>query len=188
MSNPKRCQAKMAALPKNIFTLHGLWPSYQSGRWIDKCNSGTQISIKGDTTDLFEMMKIFWPSYTKGNDEFWSHEYNTHGFCYTDKYNLQDFRPYFEFSMNLFNTHQLDQTLLRTFGDISGIHEFDVNDLKNKIGLVLGDLKFELDCKRFNSKQYLQEIRFFFDLKLNPIPLRYSSDCKMDEPILIEFQ
>ncbi len=188
ISDPKHCHEKIYSIPKNILTLHGLWPSYQNSKRIDKCNTGTEVLIKKDSSDLFQMMQIYWLSFTKTNEDFWSHEYNTHGFCYTEKFKFDDFKPFFEFTMTLFNDHQMDQILLKALGEQSGLKEFTVRDLKNHIKGVVGDLIFELDCKRFYSKQYLQEIRFLFDLNLNPIQIPYPTDCKVDEPIFIDFQ
>jgi len=169
-------------------TLHGLWPSYKNGKRLQTCNTETQIDVKGDASDLFDSMKIFWPSFSKGNEEFWTHEYNKHGYCYIKKYNLREYRDFFMFVMDLFNRHRFDQIMLKAFGDLSGLQQFDMIDLTNHISQVMTGLHFDLDCKRFDSKQYLQEIRFFFDLDLEPIQMRYPTDCKIGEPIYIDFQ
>jgi ribonuclease T2 len=169
-------------------TLHGLWPNYQSGRRVRTCNTGTQIQVESNTSDLYKSMNDFWPSFTKTNEDFWTHEYNKHGYCYTQKYNLNDYTDFFGFTMDLFNRHRFDQIMLKAFGQIEGLQEFDMIDLSNHISQVMPGLYFDLDCKRFDSKQYLQEIRFFFDLDLEPIQLRFPTDCRMNEPIYIDFQ
>jgi ribonuclease T2 len=179
----------MKDLPKNVFTMHGLWPSYSSGQQIGDCNKGADVKIVEDQSDLFLEMDTKWPSYTSGNTKFWGHEYNKHGFCYTSKYKTQDYKEYFRFALNVFKKHSLDMLMKKAFGDLTGEHSFTVQDLIGHLQAVLGDLVFELDCKPVSGgHQHIQEVRFFFDLDLKPTtnyPRR--TDCKDNKPIFVQF-
>lgn len=187
--NSAQCQDKMKDLPKNVFTMHGLWPSYASGQQIGDCNKGTDVQIVEDQSDLFLEMDKKWPSYTSPNTKFWSHEYNKHGFCYRNKYNIPDYKEFFRFAMNAFEKHSLDLAMQRAFGDLTGEHSFSVQDLTGHLQAALGDLIFELDCKPVSGgHQHLQELRFFFDLDLKPTnnyPRR--SDCSNNKPVFVMF-
>jgi hypothetical protein len=137
-------------------------------------------------------MKIKWPSLSSqnNNENFWTHEYNKHGYCYMKKYNLgDDYKKYFEYSMNLFDKHDFGNVMINAFGQLSGEQSFGVNELNSHLGRVVGGNVFELDCKNVNGKQYLAELRFFFDLELEPFteyPRR--GNCNSSKPIYVDFQ
>ena len=72
------CGKKADHVYKNTMTIHGLWPSLKSGKYLDTCTSG--VSIEDDGTPLFDDLKQYWPSFSKSNKAFWEHEYNKHGY------------------------------------------------------------------------------------------------------------
>ena len=180
----------MKDLPKNHFSMHGLWPSFSNGQQIGDCNSGSDIKIIEDASDLFSEMDVKWPSYTSPNTKFWGHEFNKHGFCYTTKYKIQDYKLYFKYALNVFDKYSFDTVMKRAFGDLQGEHSFSVQDLMSHLQAQLGDLIFELDCKPVSGgHQHLQEVRFFFDLDLKPTsnyPRR--TDCNNNKPVFVFFR
>jgi ribonuclease I len=187
-SNSHNCADRLQSIPKNIFTLHGLWPNLSNGHKMDKCNPGGEVKIKKGASQIFDEMEKFWISFTHDDNSFWSHEYNTHGFCYTQKYNIDDPLHYFEYALNLYKKHDLGRIFLRAFGNVTGSHSFDLHDLDNHIDRATGDLKYELVCRHYEHKQYLQEIRFFFDLNLNAMDIGRKGDCNQNSPIIVDFQ
>lgn len=187
--DPAKCSKKIKDLPKNIFTLHGLWPSYGNGKQIAECNTGEKIKIKIEDVDLNNKMNIWWVSYTKSNVDFWTHEYNKHGYCYNYRYNFVDPNVFFKYAIDVFAKYQLHETMRKAVDEKPGEQAYDTLELINNFKRILGPLKFRLDCGFTKGKQYLQEIRFYFDLDLTPIePIHYSSDCKTDKPIYVVFQ
>jgi ribonuclease T2 len=171
---------KIKSIPKNIFTLHGLWPSYRDGRKIEECNKGALIDVKINEEKLQNEMAIYWVSFTSENQQFWNHEYNKHGYCYSERYKLYDPDNFFNMGMNLFKSNALDQLMHRALNHVvmnSNTLSFTYPELL-KIFEKATNLKFSLDCKKINNKTYLSEIRFYFDLEMKPIDHQTSSDCK----------
>jgi ribonuclease T2 len=188
--NSSQCKDVIKSIPKNSFTLHGLWPSNSSGKNNPVCSTGEEITIRDDGSEIFDHMEKKWISYTSPNEKFWTHEYNKHGLCFMKKYNKQSFKEYFKFALEVFNRHNLDNIMLNAFdAEVSGERSFGVNELISKLQSVLGGLIFELDCKNYNGKQHLQEIRFYFDIDFEPFsfyPKR--TDCNANKPIYVVFQ
>ena len=64
------------------FIIHGLWPSYQSGKYMQDCNNEEEIYIDLNNQTSDEIVKL-WPGlYSKSDISFWRHEYNKNGYCY----------------------------------------------------------------------------------------------------------
>jgi ribonuclease T2 len=103
----QECKDKIKSIPKNIFTLHGLWPSYRNGKMIEECNKGELINVKITEEDLLKEMLTFWISYTSDNQNFWNHEYNKHGYCYSERYKQYNPDNFFNKSMSLYNQYSL---------------------------------------------------------------------------------
>jgi len=90
--------------------------------------------------------------------------------------------------LDIFNDYSLDQLMIKTFGKMSGEHQFQHDDLKSHFQGQVGKLQFDLSCKYYNDKQFLQEIRFYFDLNLKPIDSTlHSDDCSKKDPIYLSF-
>jgi ribonuclease I len=183
-----RCRSKMESIPKNIFTIHGLWPNLSTGERLDKCNQGEDIIIEQDESEIYEQMETFWISFTHDNDSFWTHEYNTHGFCYAEKYNIEDPKEFFKYALGIYKQHDMSTIFKRALGDLSGSHSFDFHELDHKVAGVTGDLKYEFVCRHYNSHQYLQEIRFNIDLELHPVEFEGKGECNKNSPIVVDFQ
>ena len=69
------CGSKADHVYKNKMTIHGLWPSLKSGKYLKECTSG--ITIVDDGSSLYKDMKQYWPTFSSNTNEyFWGHEYN----------------------------------------------------------------------------------------------------------------
>lgn len=187
-TNTEHCNLRLRSIPKNIFTLHGLWPNYSDGKKMDKCNPGSEIKIEKGASQIFEEMETFWISFSRDDSSFWSHEYNTHGYCYTQKYNIEDPLHYFRYALGIYKEYDFGKLFLRAFGNLSGSHSFEYDDLYHHINRETGDLKYELVCRYYEHKQYLQEVRFFFDLNMKAMDIGRNGDCNPKKPIFVDFQ
>lgn len=73
--------------PSNSWTIHGLWPDNCDGTYEENCDSSrdyTDISTilkKFDKTDVLDYMNTYWISDDESNEDFWEHEWSTHGTC-----------------------------------------------------------------------------------------------------------
>ena len=166
-----------------------MWPSYSNGQKITKCNSGTQIQVTRDENDLFEQMDSQWISYTGDNLSFWSHEMNSHGYCYIQKYKIDNYNDYFRKALQIFNNNNLDTLMKEAFGEQSETMEFSVTELKQGLKRASGGLNFDLDCIGHNGQQHLREVRFYFDLDFETVRNdSLTSNCKSSQPVYVHFE
>ena len=97
------CKEKLAKMKPNTMSLHGLWPSLKSGKMLPACNTGKTINVENDGTPIFQRMEVTWPSFMKSDEEFWTHEYNKHGFCYVNENHLSGYKDYFQKTLDFFD-------------------------------------------------------------------------------------
>ena len=168
-------------------TLHGLWPNLRNGNMLPACNTGKDVPIRIADKSLLAAMQSDWPSYTGPDEKFWTHEYNKHGFCYTEKTKTEGYVPYFSLGMEIFKKHNLENFISDL---INESHEAEIaiktDDLKALITKKFPLIKFDFDCKKFGTKSYLEEIRIYLDLDFNSfVPPKGHSDCSASAPIYI---
>jgi ribonuclease I len=174
----------------NIFGIHGLWPMFESEERIPECNTGDKINVDplGETRDI---MEVYWTSLKGDNIDFWEYEYNKHGHCLTERYKLANEQIYFDGSVKIYQTWALDQLMTHALGDIkmksSDALEFSFEELTDLIQNARKELYFTIRCLRFKGKQYLNDIRIYFDLEFNPLDHEQATNCKMEENIYITF-
>lgn len=168
-------------------TLHGLWPSLKSGNMLPECNTGKDIPISIADKTLLTTMQSHWPSYTGPDEKFWTHEYNKHGFCYTNKSKTEGYIPYFNIGMEIFKKNNLENFISEL---IDGSNEPEIaittEELKVLVAKKFPDIKYNFDCKKSGAKSYLAEIRIYLDLDFNSfMPPKGRSDCPASQPIYI---
>ncbi|KIW16179.1 hypothetical protein PV08_06230 [Exophiala spinifera] len=105
-------EAKGQLLPKNTWTLHGLWPDFCNGSYTQYCDlsrqydptpspnttnglrNGTAVpAYKGPSIDTFlapfgkddllAWMNTYWINQGAPNSDFWAHEFSKHATCYS---------------------------------------------------------------------------------------------------------
>ncbi|EJF67147.1 ribonuclease T2 [Dichomitus squalens LYAD-421 SS1] len=75
--------------PANSWTIHGLWPDNCDGTFSENCDSSRDYTdIAGLLTDqgasdTLSYMQEFWVDINGQNEQFWEHEWSTHGTCYS---------------------------------------------------------------------------------------------------------
>lgn len=180
------CNNKLNIITNNTFTLHGLWPSHSSGQQMHDCNSGEKIPIADDGSLVFkEMMKV-WPSLSGPNEGFWTHEYNCHGYCFMEKYKYTNPNVFFNYTINLFDKHNLANLLKEDIPLLPQEMEYNYSDLIKRVQKNVPTLQFKLECYFHNNKQYLFEVRFLFDLELKPLEIdSFHTNCKNQNTYVI---
>jgi ribonuclease I len=182
------CREKTKTWKKNVFTIHGLWPNGPNGEQLPTCNTLQKINFQINDSNLQEKMDLHWPSLTGPNTKFWEHEYNKHGFCYSNKYGgsqTEFFRKGMELFLN-FGFEELASDLMKN--DSEEEVEISMNDLKNIINSKFPNMVYDLDCKLHNKTNYLQEIRFYFDLDFMPFnpPKERKKDCIFGPNLILQ--
>ncbi|CDO73108.1 hypothetical protein BN946_scf185007.g162 [Trametes cinnabarina] len=75
--------------PSNSWTIHGLWPDNCDGSFTENCDpSRDYTNIAGLLTDqgasdTLSFMQEYWVDINGQNEQFWEHEWSTHGTCYS---------------------------------------------------------------------------------------------------------
>ncbi|KAF8215867.1 ribonuclease T2 [Mycena galopus ATCC 62051] len=73
--------------PSNSWTIHGLWPDNCDGTFQESCDSSrdytgisTLLTNQG-ASDTLDFMNTYWKNDDGTDEEFWEHEWSTHGTC-----------------------------------------------------------------------------------------------------------
>ena len=184
------CKEKLAKMKKNTMSIHGLWPSLKSGKMLPQCNSGTTIDVENDGSAIFEQMETVWPSFMKTDENFWTHEYNKHGYCYVNENNLSGYKDYFEHTINFFYEYGFEDMIKKAYGDRSGeAVQTTLSELQEKIELYYPGSVFKAICKGSKNKTYLTEMYFYFDLNFKPTnKVKFSGGCSKTKKFYINFK
>ncbi|TVY58979.1 Ribonuclease T2-like 1-A [Lachnellula cervina] len=71
-------------LPKNSWSLHGLWPDFCNGSYTQYCDLSISTFLAPfGKFDLLAYMNKFWIAQAQPNSDFWGHEFSKHGTCYS---------------------------------------------------------------------------------------------------------
>lgn len=95
------CEEKIKIVPKNTLTIHGLWPNYD-GKQMEDCNQGSEIQVKFEDENLENIARIYWLSLKDKEEPFWNHEYNKHGYCWSQKYGKSKPEDFFRLVLDLY--------------------------------------------------------------------------------------
>jgi ribonuclease T2 len=166
------CGGKDSVVPRNAMTIHGLWPSLKSGKYLDECTSGVIITDTGSS--LFLNMRKCWPSFSKANTEFWAHEYNKHGYCMTEEFGWSGYERYFQFVMDL-HLKSYKDLMTKAFSGYSGTKTITYETLKSAIQRVIPNATINMKC----NKEYITELYFYLEKNLVPSTnSKFSNACK----------
>ncbi|KAF7364033.1 RNase Gf29 [Mycena sanguinolenta] len=73
--------------PSDSWTIHGLWPDYCDMQYEENCDPsraytdiGGLLSDQG-ADDTLNFMNTYWVDINGKNEQFWEHEWKTHGTC-----------------------------------------------------------------------------------------------------------
>lgn len=146
-----------------ILSIHGLWPNAITQHHEDEnCNDGETIPINDNGSPTFLKMRQTWRSLKDGgNDPFWTHEYNKHGYCYSTY--IKDFEPmkYFEKGLELYDKYDL-ANLVKKITDKIGKTIVKFTDFESSLKSYFNS--FGIQCKHNEGKQYLEGVFMLFDL------------------------
>ncbi|KAL2461187.1 Ribonuclease 1 [Abeliophyllum distichum] len=90
------------------FSIHGLWPNYNDGKWPSNCDRKKSFD-QSEVSDLVSRMQKDWPTLACPSGDglkFWGHEWDKHGTCTT-----LNQHSYFQAALDLKNKANLLQVL-----------------------------------------------------------------------------
>ncbi|ORZ00360.1 ribonuclease T2-like protein [Syncephalastrum racemosum] len=158
--------------PDKEFTIHGLWPDTCSGgrapgNGCDRTRRSNAIGpiVKHLAPDVYQRMRVFWPSYKDNDNWFWSHEWTKHGTCvstlrpacYGEKYKkYQEVVEYFGKVLDLRDEYDIYGAL--NAASVFPGRVYNVHTIASALHDAFG-VKMRLDCDRNGQ---LKEISLFF--------------------------
>ncbi|KAI9148459.1 Ribonuclease T2-like [Paramyrothecium foliicola] len=109
--------------PSDSWTIHGLWPDNCDGTYDSNCDASraytsiTNILQSFGKSALVTYMKTYWQANNRSPEDFWQHEWSSHGTCvstldpkcYTGYSKGEEAADYFQVTVDLFkklNTYQ----------------------------------------------------------------------------------
>ena len=168
-----QCYLAIENFPKNIWTIHGLWPSYKNGTIENWCNGKNDIDIDIKNQSLYDYMVVFWPGLYSTNESFWGHEYNRHGYCYNQRNNIDvnDYETFFLKTIEIYEKYDLGNIFINMFdgkitkGDIK-VQKKDVENYFESIGIEKNTYLILCSVINIDGKDlsYANEIRIRFEL------------------------
>ena len=166
------CGHKADHVYKNTMTIHGLWPSLKSGKYLNDCTKN--VNIEDDGSQLFLNMRQYWPSFSNnGNEYFWEHEYNKHGYCMVQEYGWDGYEEYFEFVINLhLNTYK---DLMQEAKKKKKTVTVSYSDMQTAVRKIIPKATFKMNCK----SNYIYEMYFYLEKDFTPsVNSRFDNSCK----------
>ena len=171
----EQCYENIEIVPKNIFTMHGLWPNLRNGTLADWCNGKNDIEIEIHDKSLSEFMNTHYVSGYHTNAYFWGHEYNKHGYCYNQRKNLDvnDYEIYFKKAKEMYEEYDLANIFINMYKDKIKVGDMEINrkDVENYFeSKGFPKDTYLLVCTNITQndineiKPHLLEIRIRFDL------------------------
>ena len=170
------CYIAIENFPKKMWTIHGLWPNYKNGTISDWCNGDNDIDIKIKNQSLYDYMKIYWPGLFRTNEGFWGHEYNRHGYCYNQRFNINvnNYEQFFLKGIEIYEKYDLGNIFINMYD--KNLPKGDNKISRTKLEGYLKTKGIERDeylliCENItiNNKNYsyIYEMRIRFDLDFN---------------------
>ncbi|KAJ6013904.1 hypothetical protein N7540_008495 [Penicillium herquei] len=160
--------------PTDSWTIHGLWPDYCDGDYGEDCDSSREVSdvqsILEDQgrTDLLEYMEEYWLSDDESDNEFWAHEWNTHGTCintidpdcYTDYTDNEEIGDFFQEVVDLFKT--LDTYTALSDAGITPTNDktYTLAEFQSALGDIHGGYEVTLLC----DDDTVYELYYYFNV------------------------
>ncbi|KAM0936175.1 putative ribonuclease T(2) [Dioscorea sansibarensis] len=98
----RSCCYPMTGKPAANFSIHGLWPNYDNGKYPHDCDYENLYDAT-KTEDLLPEMQAKWPTLacpSGDGNKFWAHEWNKHGTC---SESILDQHSYFRAGLELQN-------------------------------------------------------------------------------------
>jgi ribonuclease I len=166
------CYNAIANFPKNIWTLHGLWPNFKNGTIPGWCHGENDIEIRIKDKTLFNFMKSYWPGLYSSNNGFWAHEYNRHGYCYNQRNNIDvnNYDEYFKKAVEIYKKYDLANIFINMFGDEKKEIKINRTEIENYFAQVgIEKNEYLLVCNNNivvdgKNVSYIEEIRIRFNL------------------------
>ena len=159
------CERTKCAAHKNKWSIHGAWPENYDGSWNENCC--TQHRFQADILKPIESdLKKHWKTLKahSSNEKFWSHEYQKHGTCAIESPLLKDELSYFNNTLNVFKTLDIQEWLSDAGIKISSRKSYRVDDFHDAIADGVGyDVMLQCTKTKYYTCPVISQINFCLD-------------------------
>ena len=183
------CWDKLKQIPTNTLSIHGLWPSNTTGVYLPNCNEGVEIPITHKGDELYNNLTTYWASSKASDENFWTHEFNKHGYCYTAKVGVDDPDVYFNYTLQKYHELGFPDLFNRMFHYPKETEiQIPHGEFIRVIEAMYPGARYKLLCREDTStgKRYLTEIYFYYDLEFKFIDVVFTPDdrCGSKEDLI----
>lgn len=147
-------------VPRNIWTIHGFWPSNDNGNHPRSCQN-TAFNYLMINQNVRNRMENMWPNLKKGtNQQFWTTQWQNHGTC-----SNMSIGNYFRKAIELSDQYNIMEILLNR--NITPSMVYDIREIEAAMRNRTG--KWAAIAYKYVHEKYawLYEIRFCFDRQFN---------------------
>ncbi|KAJ5087649.1 hypothetical protein N7456_011265 [Penicillium angulare] len=177
--------------PSDSWTIHGLWPDYCDGDYGEDCDSSREVSdvetiLKNQgRTELLEYMETYWLSDDESSNEFWAHEWNTHGTCintidpscYTDYYENEEVGDFFQEVVDLFKSLDTYTALSDAGITPSNDKTYTLKEFQSALGDIHGGYEVTLLC----DDDTVYELEYYFNVYGNAVDGTYEPAAPLSD-------
>lgn len=138
----RSCCYPTTGKPDEDFSIHGLWPNYENGKWPQNCDMESSLD-ESEFSDLISTMEKNWPSLACPSSDglkFWSHEWLKHGTC-----SALNQHAYFQTALDFKTKSNLLQNLNNAGIKPRNGEHYSVESIKNAIEEGVGHTPF-IEC------------------------------------------
>ncbi|XP_047119185.1 ribonuclease Oy [Schistocerca piceifrons] len=177
---------------KNIWTIHGIWPSKLGTRGPQYCNSSLHFDLNA-LQPIRQKLDQYWINVYNGTESaLWKHEWQRHGTCAASLPDLNSELKYFSKGLEWLEAYGMDHILPKAGIKMDYAEGFSAQEFSDAVVSVLG-VDPDIQCIEDKGNAYLFEIRICFNKTLelvdcDGIKMKTSMDslitnCPHDKPI-----
>lgn len=177
---------------KNIWTIHGIWPTKLGTRGPEFCNSSLHFDLNS-LQPIRQQLDQYWINVYNGTESaLWKHEWQKHGTCAASLPDLDTELKYFSKGLLWLEAYGMDHILPKGGIKMDYAEGFSAQEFSDAIRSVLG-VDPDIQCVEDKGNVYLFEIRLCFNKELaitdcDGIKMKSSTgslitNCPNDKPI-----
>lgn len=151
---------------KEIWTIHGIWPTKLGTKGPQFCNSSLHFNITSLDPIKPDLEKYWMNIYNNSEAAFWKHEWKRHGTCAASLPALDSELKYFSTAINLSIQYNMYDILSKGGILLDSKEGFTSQQLSNAIRNVLA-VNPEIQCIEEKGVSYLFELRICFNKTFN---------------------
>mmetsp|Transcript_14013 Transcript_14013/g.39616 ORF Transcript_14013/g.39616 Transcript_14013/m.39616 type:complete len:194 (-) Transcript_14013:383-964(-) len=172
------CEEKRCTKEPNYFTVHGLWPNYENGKWPAFCNSSYPFNVD-EIEDILPTMNKIWPDVLSSHNGnwLWSHEWSKHGTCAKPVLNGE--HEYFSKALALYDVLNPTEVFIQNGIVPSNEKTYDLDTVLNVLVTSFGHT-FQVSCQESGEDLFQIEYCLQKDFQGRSCGSQLNGNCKKE--------